>query len=175
MTLATEVTETEIEVIRLYEIALPLQEASSITADDVADALGTPRLNEEYVDIFDINTLDEMGLKGYMVEGLGVPKDSITPYSERIAQIDGFVVVVLSKAFESRPIALLNSHPLRLVGAFTERQADQGNVDLTSKAATEKMLKPTKKPKSQAAQSGMIATFALLFMFLFVAVIVWIA
>jgi uncharacterized Tic20 family protein len=35
--------------------------------------------------------------------------------------------------------------------------------------------KPARKQKSEAAMSGLVATYALLFAFLFTAVIVWIA
>tara|TARA_B110000495_G_scaffold127675_1_gene111110 strand:+ start:208 stop:351 length:144 start_codon:yes stop_codon:yes gene_type:complete len=40
---------------------------------------------------------------------------------------------------------------------------------------TPKEEKPARKQKSEATMSGMVATFALLFAFVFTAVIVWIA
>lgn len=173
MSLADSVTAHETEVIRLYEIALP--DATPFTTSDVASALGTDGLDSDYVDIFAVDVLDELGLRGYMIDGLGIPEDALDPYLDRITQVTGQVAVVLTKAFQGRALTLKNSHPLRLIGAFHEGQAPRIDVDLTSKAATQKTPKPTKKPKSQAAQSGMIATFVLLFMFLFAAVILWFA
>ncbi|MEP5761945.1 MAG: hypothetical protein ABJ327_22055 [Litoreibacter sp.] len=173
MNLATHVTATEIEVIRLYEVALPAIEAQGFSAADVSAALSVIDLDSEYIDIFELDTLDELGLRGYMIDGLGIPESALVPYQERISAISGYVVVVLSRAFNGHESTLKNGHPLRLIGAFREDTADPNGVDLSSVAATEKTPKPAKKQKSQAAQSGMVATFVLLFMFLFVAVIIW--
>jgi hypothetical protein len=170
MTLATQVTTSEAEVIRVYSVALP--EDETITTKDVAEALGVADLDDEYVDIFPVAALDEYGLKGYMTEGLGIPADALTDYAEAIAAAKGTIVVVLSKAFQGRAETLKNGHPLRLIGAFTERKSETIDVDLSTPSAEKQ--KP-KKRKSEAAQSGMVATFALLFMFVFVALIVWIA
>jgi len=174
MTLATNVTATEAEVIRVYEVALPEDDAKSLTKDDVASALGVAELDEDYVDVFPISALDEYGLAGYLTEGLGIPAASLTEYSERIRTANGVIVVVLSKAFQGRAEVLKNGHPLRLIGAFSERKAEAIDVDLSTPSAEKTEPKP-KKQKSEAAQSGMVATFALLFMFVFVALIVWIS
>jgi hypothetical protein len=172
MTLATKVTASEAEVIRVYTVALPDAEARKLTADDVATALGVTDLDPEYVDIFPVEALDEFGLKGYMTEGLGISAPSLENYAEAIKAAKGTIVVVLSKAFKSRSATLKNGHPLRLIGAFTERKAESIDVDLTSQSAAKQ---PPKTQKSQAAQSGMVATAVLLFMFAFVALIVWIS
>lgn len=174
MTLATTVSASEAEVIRVYEVALPGDDANGLVTEDVAKALGVADLDGEYVDIFPVSALDEFGLTGYMIEGLGIPADALKEYDARIKTVSGYVVVVLSKAFQGRAATLLNGHPLRLIGAFNERKAENFDIDLTSKTASSHAPKP-KKQKSQAAQSGMVATFALLFMFVFVAVIVWLA
>lgn len=174
MTLATQVTATEAEVIRVYEVALPADEADSLTTVDVATALGVAELDDEYVDILAIDALDDLGLIGYLIEGLGIPALSLEAYSERIIAAEGIVVIVLSKAFKNQAATLKNGHPLRLIGAFSERKADTLDVDLTTPSAEKSAPKP-KKQKSEAAQSGMVATFALLFMFAFVALIIWIA
>jgi hypothetical protein len=178
MTLASTVSASEAEVIRVYEVALPLDEAENLSVADVGKAItlneADSDLDPDYVDIFPISALDEFGLKGYMTEGLGIRAGALTPYEGKIARAEGYIVVVLSKAFRTKPLGLKNGHPLRLIGAFREAQAEREDVDLTSDAAQMQTPKP-KKQKSQAAQSGMVATFALIFMFVFVALIVWIS
>lgn len=174
MNLASHATATETEVIRVYEVALSDVDAEKLTSNDIAQALGVPDLDGEYVEIFPISALDEFGLQGYMTEGLGIPAGSLDDYAERINAANGHIVVVLSKAFKARAVDLKNGHPLRLIGAFSERKAESLNIELSSDAAYRQDPKP-RKQKSQAAQSGMVATFALLFLFVFVALIVWIA
>ncbi len=174
MSLATTVTTTETEVIRVYDVALSDQDAEALGVADIATALGSSDLDETYVEIFAIDALDKLGLKGYMVEGLGIPAADIEPYVERITAVSGYVVVVLSKAFKGTTQTLKNGHPLRLIGAFSERKAEPVDVDLTSEAAQRREPAP-KKQKSEAAQSGMVATVALIFMFAFVGLILWIA
>lgn len=178
MTLASTVTASEAEVIRVYEVALPDQKAEALTVADIGRALtlneADSDLDPEYVDIFPVNALDDYGLKGYLIEGLGIREGALAPYDSKIQRAEGYIVVVLSKAFRNKPLGLKNGHPLRLIGAFSERKAESIDVDLTTPSAEKSAPKP-KKQKSEAAQSGMVATVALLVMFAFVALIVWIS
>jgi hypothetical protein len=172
----------EAGIVRLYEVTLPAPEAKALTAYDVQQALNAPELDTDSVEIFSVNDLEEIGLRGYIETGLGIASRDIDPYAERIVDLDGYVVVVLSKAFAGQMTSLVHKHPLRPIGAFKEASAQTPTITLESDAAvtppevddTSLEGKPKKK-KSDAAMSGMIATYALLTMFALVGLMIWIA
>jgi hypothetical protein len=177
-----QVDPGEAGIVRLYEVALRAAEAKVLTAYDVQQALNASKLDTDFVDFFSVNDLEEVGLRGYMETGLGIASCDIDPYAERIVDVDGFVVVVLSKAFAGKATSLTHKHPLRPVGAFKEAGAQTPTITLESDAAfTQPKADATsvegtsKKKKSDAAMSGMIATYALLTMFALVGLMIWIA
>lgn len=178
MGLATDVREGEREVIRLYELKLPKAEVRGFSADDVAQALGVAKLDAEYLDIFLLETLQDLGLRGYLTEGLGIAAADLEPVSERIDAVDTAAVVVLSRAFASKPATLKNGHPLELIGAFREARGADSYVPLPPAHVTEEPHEPEaprKTRKSDAAMSGMVATAALLVLFALVALVVFLA
>lgn len=178
MGLATEVSAGEREVIRLYELKLPKEQVREVTGAEVAKALGVPELDQEYLDIFLLEALQELGLRGYLTEGLGIAEADLAPYAERIDAVDVAAVVVLSRAFKEKPARLKNGHPLDLVGAFREAKGAQAYVPLPPADMTEEPPEPQQAPqrrKSDAAMSGMVATGALLVLFVVVAIFVWLA
>lgn len=125
----------EAGIVRLYEVALPAAEAKALTAYDVQQALNAPELDTDFVEIFSVNDLEDIGLRGYMETGLGIASRDIDPYAERIVDVDGYVVVVLSKAFAGQMTSLAHKHPLRPIGAFKEAGAQTPTITLESDAA----------------------------------------
>ncbi|NSX56492.1 hypothetical protein [Parasulfitobacter algicola] len=170
------VSTNETGIIRLYDITLPDTQAKALTATDVQQALGVDRLNGDYIDIFPISTLQGVGLLGYMIDGLGIAADDLVADKDRIDQITGYVVVILSRAFGGQTVTLRPDASLQLIGTYSEAQSKTAPVDLQAETAQPKQADtpPSKKPKSNAAISGMVATVALLVMFALVGLMIWI-
>ncbi|MCF6444386.1 hypothetical protein [Nereida sp. MMG025] len=181
MTLQTQVSENERGVIRLYEIALPHDEARAITASDIQQAFGVDHLDSDFVETFHVRDLQELGLRGYMETGLGIASCDIDPFAERIVDVDGWVALVVSQAFGGRETRLAPKHPLRPIGAFVEEGASTPLTRL--QAETAKPSPPPdaseenpkgKKPRSDAAMSGMVATIVLIVLALLVFAMIWV-
>jgi len=166
--------------VRLFRIDLPQEAVARFVENDplkgrwpLKEALGVEDINDTFVDVFAISDLDEMGLTGYMTEGLGVSEEEIAPHRERLDALEGHVVVVLSGAFKGLAVTLLPRPPLRWIGTFFEERAQVKFEPLPSDSATP--APAAKKAPSNAAMSGRVAMLALLIIFGITALMIWIA
>ncbi|MCF2904734.1 hypothetical protein L0666_07025 [Octadecabacter sp. CECT 8868] len=135
------------------------------------EALGATHLDEDFVEVFDVADLADMGLAQYMITGNGVAEADIEPYRELLDGITGYVVMVATSAFGGVEQTLVPVAPLRYIAAFKEDGMEVTFEPLPNpdpQAVIEDA--PLKKKPSDAAMSGRIATIALLVM----AVLVWV-
>lgn len=167
-------------VLRLFQVDLPKDAMPRFSQiDDISgrwplkEALGIEDMNEAFVDVFEVRDLDEMGLIGYMTEGLGVSEEEIAPHREQLDALEGHIVVVLSGAFKGLAVTLLPRPPLRWIGTFFEDRPPVKFEALPSDSSVPSA--PPKKTPSNAAMSGRVATLALLVIFGITAVMIWIA
>lgn len=177
------VSSSERGLIRIYTIDLDADDMAAFATPSDADdgnadwplktALGAPHLNADFVEVFDVATLDQIGLSGYLVAGNGVADDDVVPYRELLEGVQGHVAIVFSAAFGGVEAQLNPQLPLRYLAAFREEQDSvtfQALPDESAKRAeTVPDPAPVKKKPSDAAMSGRVATIALLVM----ALLVW--
>lgn len=84
------------------------------------DALGFMYLNEDFIDLFPVDDLEELGLTGYMVDGLGITQKDVAEDAARLSAQTGWVLVVLSAAFDGIAQTLSPKFPLRWIGTYRE-------------------------------------------------------
>lgn len=102
--------------------------AARLTPDDLkrdksrlaADLLGDPDLDPAFVEIFDLADLSDVGLAGYLTDGLGVPAPALAPDRARLETLTGPVLILLSKALHGRAVTLTPDPRLTLVGTYAE-------------------------------------------------------
>lgn len=163
--------------VRVFALSLTPQEARALANDpaEQAKTLGLQTLDSTYVEIFPVADLDELGLVGYLIEGNGIDPDSLGKDRARLKALSGWVMVVYSRAFSEAALTLKTVPALTHIGTYTQPGVDWSSEQtLTSQAATTPST-PVKKPVSDAAMSGRIATLALLVLFALTAVMVWIS
>ncbi|MDE0968195.1 MAG: hypothetical protein OSA51_02185 [Octadecabacter sp.] len=174
------VTGNEHGVIRIYAIDLPADQIPQFTQRQqvsgndlwpLQDALGVMKnFNKDFIKILDVAALGEIGLAGYLTLGNGVTEADVAPYIDVLTRVQGHIVIVFSSAFRGEAQTLALKRPLRFIAAFCEESAVvtfQPLPDESAKVILPKDL-PRKKPKSDAAMSGRVATIALLVMGLLV-------
>jgi hypothetical protein len=126
MTDPDHVTANETGLVRVYDVTLPETETlhwegeSPESADRIRAALGAETLQTDHVEFFDVATLGDLGLTGYMNEGLGIPPEALEDRRAELENIAGHVLIVLSRAFGGTEQRLSPGPSLRLVGAFSE-------------------------------------------------------
>ncbi|MEQ9258152.1 MAG: hypothetical protein RIG84_03545 [Roseovarius sp.] len=103
----------------------------------VEQALGAEVQEPEHVEIFPVGDLGELGLEGYLEEGMGIPHDQVADARQALAGAGGTVMVLSSRAFGQEGAELRPSAPLRHLASFSEEHEPVQFEPLRSAAATE--------------------------------------
>ncbi|MEM8536830.1 MAG: hypothetical protein AAGF56_03105 [Pseudomonadota bacterium] len=168
-------------VIRLFTVHLAKADAETFAERDLmtgdwplSRALGVEDINTDFVDLFAVEDLGELGLTGYMIDGLGIDEAAIDEDRARLETVQGFVLVVLSSAFKGLSVSLLPRAPLRWIGTYFEDRSPVQFEKLPDESAAPQAEASPKK-KSDAAMSGRVAMLALLVVSLITGLMIWIA
>lgn len=165
-----EVKPGERGIVRIFAVDLTVDQ---IKGFDVAAALGVDRLDAAGIELFPVDDVKEIGLSGYMHEGLGIAADELD--AARLDALEGYVLVVLSAAFAGQAATVTPKSPLRWIGTYTEETAPIKFEPLPSDSARGNVVTQTKPPPSDAAMSGRVAMIALLVIFAITGLMIWIA
>lgn len=106
--------------IRVFSAALRPDELQRDKALLVPALLGDPDLDPAFVELFDVADLSDIGLAGYLNEGLGVPDTALAMDRNRLMTLTGPVLILLSKALHGREARLTPDPRLTLIGTYTE-------------------------------------------------------
>lgn len=139
-----------------------------------AAAFGAAGLDPTYVDVVNLDDLGEMTLPGYIQQGYDFTLDAVDIAA--LAPLTGTVVLIMSRAFAGAEVSLTLAPGITHVTTCGDSARMTVAAPLESAGATGS-LSPTggKKPKSDAAMSGRVATIALLAMFALVVLMIWVA
>uniref|UniRef100_UPI004047E676 hypothetical protein n=1 Tax=Yoonia sp. TaxID=2212373 RepID=UPI004047E676 len=134
---------------------------------------GPAVVNTDYVDAITPGMLTDMTLADLIRNGYEMPVSERE--AETLRGLVGTVVLVMSAAFGGAQMQIDLPADVRLV--TTLREGAQMAAPQPIYAQSAKGIVPPKprKPSSDAAMSGRIATIALLVLFFLVAVMIWIA
>lgn len=170
------VSDSERGLVRLFAVDLSpeqipgfrdMPEDTEDSADwPVAKALGASTLDPDFVELFDLRDLDDLGLTGYMVEGLGIAAADVKEDAARLSSQKGWMLVVLSSAFEGTAQTLSPRSPLRWIGTYKEETAPVQFAPLPDKSAKGAPLPPEAAPEPAPAPRSpyltlLVALFAL--------------
>ena len=138
MTARLSIPAEERGVVRVFAVNLPemqvatmLREAEAPATEigelpevpAAADLLGWPDLDTRHTELFAVKDLTGLGLSGYLTEGLGLEEDQIAPDHARLSALDGYVLLVLSRAFRGQDVTVHVPEALTLIGSYKEKFA----------------------------------------------------
>ena len=112
--------------------------------------LGVDEIDPEYIEIFPVSDLDELGLAGYLIEGCGVDAELVAPERDRLNAVTGYVMLVHSRAFCGQELTL--SPKLPLLASFNEPVTDWSGTNIETESA--KLNTSTRPPPRQARASA---------------------
>ena len=176
--MSLEVKPGEHGVVRVfslgYRVSMELQHFEAV--DKLAEALGIDHLKAEDVQIVDLSAVREMGLSNFLMEAYGVAEEEVAPLSETLNALQGHTAVLRSGAFEGATLTLPTSDDVRLVATLHEpRMSVPAPMPNFASARGTAEGPKARKPVSDKAMSGRIAMYALLVVFAFTIMFVWIA
>lgn len=160
--------------IRVFAVADPHKDLIEKTPESLRATFGTDVLNTDFVDVLDVEELgEELDLLDYIADGYDVAVDEgdIAVLSAQT----GIVVFIMSRAHEGvaldltlasgvRQLTTLGRGARMTVAARIDTEASDGVIGASD----------AKPAKSDARVGGMVATIALVLMFLLVGMMVWI-
>lgn len=164
------VSAREFGLVRIFAVDLP---RDALEGFDVARTLGVDALDPAHLELFDLSDIAEIGLSGYMTEGLGIAPAELD--SARLDALTGPVLILRSAAFRGQAVTLRPRAPLRWIGTYAEERAAVQFEPLPAGAPESDAPPPTRPRPSDAAMSGRVAMIALLVIFALTALMVWIA
>lgn len=165
----------------VFAIDLPDGDIDAFSHETIGDdthnwpagkALGAhPYPDHDFVEVFDLEALRAFGFSNYLTEGNGL---DIGDDAGLLDGLNGHVLLVFSQGVENGQTAFAPQAPLKFIARYSQSQQMPVLDSLTSEAA-KGQLPQGKAPKSDARIGGMVATFVLIFLFVFVAFFVWLA
>lgn len=171
-------------LVRVFALSMTDAEANSLKrniseGDDNPSpqeiALGATSLDSDYVEVFPVKDLADLGLFGYLETGNGINPDQLAPDRQKLDALDGWVLCVYSAAFGGQAQQLSPGAKLTLIGTYSEPGVDWSETHTLTSDAARIDASPAKKSPSDAAMSGRIAMAALIFIFALTFLMVWIA
>lgn len=160
--------------IRVFSYSGPLSDAlREKQADALAGLFGSDALDPNYIDAFEVEALGDLSLSSYLATGYDVAADPMD--ATALADLSGVIILIMSRAHREVETTLTLAPHVTHVTTIGEGASLNLDLQLQSEAAVGVLEdQPQKKPMSNARQSGMVATVALLVMFALVALMVWI-
>ncbi|MEY8842797.1 hypothetical protein AB9K41_27515 [Cribrihabitans sp. XS_ASV171] len=160
-------------LVRLFKLNMRPEEARFLKEPGAAaQALGVEGLDENQLEVFPVSDLEELGLPGYLREGLGVPEARID--AARLRGIEGWVMVVRSPAFGGRAVELRPGPKLELIGTYAEEGVDWTPAPEPLEAESAKPYTaqriPPRQARAEARRKGAIV-FAVVMSLVFAGVL----
>ncbi|WP_103257840.1 hypothetical protein [Tabrizicola aquatica] len=164
----------ERDQVRVFTAALSAEEMQGDKARLAPALLGDADLDPAHVELFDVADLSDIGLTGYLTEGLGVPDATLAADRARLEAMTGPVLILLSKALHGRAVTLSPDPRLALIGTYAEERPPVHFEPLPSPSA-QGTLNPN--PPAPATSTRMQGVFVLLTLALALtgAVALWLA
>ncbi len=156
-----------------YRVSMELAHFEAV--DRLKEALGLEELNADDVQIVDLSAVREMGFSAFLMQAYDVTEDEITPLAATLDALKGHVAVLRSGAFKGVGATVNATGETRLVATLHEPRMSAPEPMPHYDSATGEVTGKTRKPVSDAAMSGRIAMYALLVVFAFTIMFVWIA
>ncbi|MDO6590804.1 hypothetical protein DS901_10415 [Loktanella sp. D2R18] len=170
------------KVVWVFAIDLPAEEIANFKEEKYSDddapisplvaALGLAHIDTDFIEVFDTETIRDYGFAKYLTDANGMNPAQVNPETAMLAAITGHVLLVFSDALKDQTLA--PKAPLRFVGRYSASPSIHPVQKIETEAAKGVLPQP-QPPKSDARMSGMVATAALVVMFLIVAMMIWIA
>lgn len=132
-----DVPRNELGMTRIFALSMSAEDAKALKEDpDRQKALlGLDRLNPAGTEVFAVSDLGELGLAGYLREGIDADEAAVRRDSARLAALDGWVMLVHSSAFGGQAATLKPGAELTLIGTYAQARDDKPAIDLQSEAA----------------------------------------
>lgn len=173
MTDVIDIPAGERGVVRLFALDMRPEQAMFLKEPGaLAQVLGIEDIDLEQVEIFPVSDLEDIGLAGYLREGLGVPSEQIEADRDRLDALEGHVLLIRSRAFDGRETRLTPASQITLIGSYGERATDWSGAPLSAESAKPHSAPPL-PPREARAKAQRIGAALFAIGMILIALLVW--
>lgn len=156
MSVPLTIAASEHGVVRIFAMDMSAEQAEfQREPGAAAQMLGATDLDDAHVDIVRIADLDELGLSGYLITGMGIPQDQITPDIGMLSALTGYVMILRSSAFRGQAQELSHDPRLSLITTYREAGTDWTAQPLESESA-QPFSAPRQSPREARSRARRI-------------------
>ncbi|WP_121062740.1 hypothetical protein [Chachezhania antarctica] len=161
MTDTIDIPAREHGLIRLFSLDMPPERVKFLSEPGAtAQVLGVEELDHAQVDIFKVEDMEDIGLTGYLVEGLGVPRQQVAAETETLDAVQGWVMAVRSRAFAEKAVTLTLDPDVKPIATFAEAHVEKtGAAPVSESAEPYSAPQPDRVRRAQRAkkrQAGIV-------------------
>lgn len=122
---------------RVFALSMPQDKARALRDDPAHQQalLGVETLNSAGVEVFPLSDLGDLGLAGYLREGVDAQEAQLRRDRAKLAALEGWVMLVHSSAFAGNAVTLSPAPELTLIGAYSQTPAETETIPLEAEAA----------------------------------------
>jgi len=151
---------------RLFSMSMEASDARQVKADVTRQAvlLGIDSVDAAGVEVFQIVDLGDLGLAGYLRDGIDAQEADLARDRVKLAALDGWFMLVHSRAFEGKAMTLQPDPKLTLIGTYRQQGADTAAIEIVSEAAQPYSGTPRNPPVSapDTRRAGSLVVAALI-------------
>ncbi len=137
------------------------------------DLTGSDGLEATGAELIPLADLEGLGLSGYLTEGLDIPSDQVQEHKRRLDALEGYALILISRAFQGRAFALGETAELTHIASFAQPGTDWASAgDIPSEAARP-FTAPKPTPRAERVKSQWIGGLIFAAVMLSVGALVW--
>lgn len=157
----------------IFALDMPPEQAKFLRDEDgaLAQVLGIEHLDRDQVEIFPTADLEDLGLLGYLREGLGVSEKDLSEHGMALDGLSGWVLVLRARAFDGAETRLTPATPLRLIARLGEVKTDWTAPGVIPSAAAQPTLRTSPRAARNRARRIGATLFAVVM--LLIALLIW--
>jgi hypothetical protein len=159
---------------RLFTLSIGLDAARAVKTDTAKQAalLGVEHVNAAGVEVFGVADLGDLGLAGYLRDGIDAQENDLARDRAKLAALDGWVMLLHSSALNGESTLLRLKPELTLVGTYARHSEDKTPVKIVSEAAQPYTGTPDITP-AKAPNTNKAGSLAVLGLVLMAVILLW--
>ncbi|QFT57574.1 hypothetical protein FIU94_01950 [Sulfitobacter sp. THAF37] len=135
-------------VVRVFSLSMSSDQAQSLrnSRKGQRDALGLEKLDPRGIEVLRIDDLADIGLYGYLRDGVDVEEAELSRDRARLKALDGWVLLIYSSGFEGQKVEFMPTPELTLIGTYHQTRPEAARADLDAASAQPYSGTPTIEP-----------------------------
>ncbi|NNE52211.1 MAG: hypothetical protein HKN30_07400 [Sulfitobacter sp.] len=159
---------------RVFALSLSDGAAQELREDPAAQAqiIGLDEVNSTGVEVFRLKDLSDLGLVGYLREGVDANEEDLQRDRRKLMALEGWVMLVHSSAFNDKSATLRPLPEATLIGTYAQEKPEAREILLESEAAQPYTGAPTDRPP-QAPRGRASGSLVIVGLVMLVALVLW--